>query len=79
MQFVMMPGGGKAHITAQLDAAQLYLNKVLVTAKDQADPEKTNQRNYVAALKKVFTDLGEFVNENFKTGLTWKKDGKDLA
>lgn len=79
LSWIMMPGGGKAYVESQLEAGQLYLNKVLVTAKDLQDPDKTNHRTYVSAIKKAFADLAEFVNEHFKTGVVWKANGKDLA
>jgi CRISPR/Cas system CSM-associated protein Csm2 small subunit len=71
--------GPKAAITAQLEAADFYLNKILTVAKDKPDPEKTNHREYVRLIKNLVAKLAEYADEYFKTGLTWKHGGVDLA
>jgi len=76
--WVTQPGPKNA-VTAQLEAAEFYLNKILTVAKDKPDPEKTNHRDYVRLIKALLTKLADYVDEFFKTGLTWKHGGVDLA
>jgi hypothetical protein len=71
--------GPKAAVTAQGEAAEFYLNKILTVAKDKPDPEKTNHRDYVRLIKGLVAKLAEYVEEYFKSGLTWKHGGVDLA
>jgi len=69
----------KGFITGQLEAAEFYFNKILTVAKDKPDPEKTNHRDYVRLLKVLVTKLAEYVDDFFKSGVTWKFGGVDLA
>eukprot|EP00808_Paulinella_micropora_P016951 g76087.t1 len=78
LSWVMTPGPA-GHISAQLEAADFNLNKVLMAAKDMPDPDKTNHRNYVNTLKKLMTDQAEYCNEWYKQGIMWKHNGAALS
>jgi len=71
----LMAPGPKAVCTAQLEAADFHFNKILTSAKDKEDPEKSNYRNFVLLAKAMVTKLGEYTNDFFKTGLMWKASG----
>lgn len=73
----LMSPGPKGVCTAQLEAADFHLNKILMGAKDKEDPDKTNYRNFVSLAKAMVTNLGEYTNDFFKTGLVWKASGGD--
>jgi len=74
----LLQPGPKAVITGQLEASDLYLNKILVLAKAKTGAEQTNHRDFVKNLKALLTSLAEYANENFKMGLTWKAGGQTL-
>jgi len=78
LNFVCMPGAPKGYIMGQIDAGAMYTNKILTTAKDAQDPEKTNQRAFVTSLKAMLTALADYANEHFKMGLQWKPNGIDI-
>jgi len=62
-----------------LEAADFYLNKALVSAKDKEDPEKTDRRKFVSSMKTMLTELTNYVVAFHKTGLTWSFKGGDIA
>jgi len=68
----LMQPGPKQAITAQSEAADLYLNKILIAAKNKTGDDQANQRAFVADLKSLLTALAEYAHEHFKMGLTWK-------
>jgi len=74
-----MAAGPKAHVDTALGAAEFYLNKILSGAKDMADPEKTNHREFVAQTKKLAAALAEYVQEWHKSGIIWKHNGAKLS
>jgi len=67
----------KGAVVAQLEAADMYLNKILMVAKDKQDPEKTQWRDFVKLSKAMLTALGDYCNDFHKSGLTWKVSGGD--
>jgi len=73
----LMTPNPKGAVTAQLEAADLYLNKILTAAKDKPDPDKTNWRDFVKLAKAMLTGLAEYTGEFHKTGLVWKTTGGD--
>jgi len=73
----LMSPNPKGAVIAQLEAADLYLNKILTAAKDKQDPEKTQWRDYVKLAKGMLTALGDYCNDFHKSGLTWKTTGGD--
>eukprot|EP00457_Paulinella_chromatophora_P007181 gb/GEZN01007202.1/.p1 GENE.gb/GEZN01007202.1/~~gb/GEZN01007202.1/.p1 ORF type:complete len:424 (-),score=96.37 gb/GEZN01007202.1/:177-1448(-) len=75
LSWIMMPGGGSAYVEGQLEASMLYLNKVLMAAKDMPDPAKTNHRDFVKHLKGLMTGLAEYSKEYFKMGMGWNPKG----
>lgn len=77
LSWVMMDGG-KAFIIGQLEAADFYLNKVLVAAKDKEDAEKAAMREYVSTLKTMMTAMADYSHEFHKQGLLWKFQGADI-
>lgn len=66
------------HVEAMRDAAAMYLNRVLTAAKDADEKTKTEARAFAAALKDTLTAYAAFLKENFKMGLEWNPQGKDL-
>jgi len=74
----LLADGPKAVVTAQLDGADFYLNKVLKEAKDKDDPAKTDMRAFVSTLKKMLSDLAQYCNDFHKTGIMWKFSGGDV-
>jgi len=66
-------------VTGQLEAADFYLTKILVAAKNMAGDEQKHHRDFVANIKKLVTELGAFVGDNYKTGITWNAKGGDLS
>jgi adenylyl cyclase-associated protein len=80
LNFVCMEGAPKSYILGQIDAGSFYGNKVLTSAKDMAEPAKTDHRAWVSTMKALLTALAEYAHKHFKMGLTWKvKDGTDIA
>jgi len=77
MGWLMQPGPA-AFIKSQTDASAMYTNKILMTAKDKPDPEKTNHREFVAKLKAVGENLESYTKEHHKMGLVWNAKGKAL-
>jgi len=75
----LMQPGPKAAITGQSEAADLYLNKILVKAKSQTGDDQTNNRAFVANLKGLLAALADYAGEYFKMGLVWKAGGTPLS
>jgi len=71
--------GPVAAIQGQIDSANVYFTKILMACKDKPDPEKTNSRTFVNALKALLAALTEYTKEHFKMGLTWKPNGSALS
>jgi hypothetical protein len=76
MNWLMAPNP-KGICTTQLEAADMYLNKLLMAAKDKPDPDKTLWRDFVKLAKGMVTALGEYAGEFHKSGITWKVSGGD--
>lgn len=72
LNFICMDGGPKGYIMGQIDAGAMYTNKILMSAKDKEDPEKTNQRAFVNSMKAMLTGLADFCHEHYKMGIIWK-------
>jgi hypothetical protein len=51
----------------------------LTSAKDKADPEKTNHRDFVNLFKALGTKWSEYAGDFFKSGIVWKFGGADVA
>jgi len=79
LNFVCMDGNVKGYITGQIDSGALFTNKILMAVKDKEDPEKSDNRKWVADLKAMLTALAEYANENFKMGITWNPKGSALS
>lgn len=77
LSFIMMDGP-KAYIMGQLEAADFYLSKVLVAAKDKADDEKQAMRDYVKLIKAMLTEMANWSHDFYKMGLTWKFGGASV-
>lgn len=71
----LMAAASKPVIMGQLEAAEFYLSKVLVSSRDAESPKKENLRAFVANIKKMLTDMAEYGNNFHKTGLMWKHGG----
>jgi hypothetical protein len=72
--------GGAAHVTGQKEAAMLYLNKVLMYARDLTDEDlKAKHRAFVNTLKAMLTELAEYVTSYHKQGIVWKFGGESLT
>lgn len=76
--WVLQPGP-KPFVTGQLEAADFYLTKILVAAKTMTGDEQKHHRDFVANIKKLVTGLGDFVGDNYKTGITWNAKGSDIS
>jgi len=72
--WIMQPGP-KSHIDGQTEAAKLYTTKILMWAKNQQDPIKTDHQAWVKALLDLCTAWSEYVNEHHKSGIVWKFKG----
>jgi len=77
LSWIMMPGP-KAFIENQRDSADMYLNRVLVAAKNMTGDDQANNRAYVKTLKALYTALAEYAHEYHKQGLIWKHGGAAL-
>lgn len=66
-------------VQSQLDAAQMYTNKILMKAKDMEDTPKAQHRAFVKELKSLMNGLLAFVKEHFKSGLVWKFKGEEAT
>jgi len=69
----------KPIIEGQLEAADFHLIKILNTAKDLPDPEKSDYRAFVSGVKKLIGDLTKYVVANYKTGIEWNGRGGELS
>lgn len=75
----LMAEGSKSVIMGQLEAADFYLSKVLVKARDAESPAKEDLRAFVSSLKTMLTEMAEYGNSFHKTGLMWKFGGGSVA
>lgn len=71
----LMAEASKPVIMAQLEAADFYMSKVLTSSRDAPSPKKENLRAFVATLKTMLTEMGEYGNNFHKTGVMWKFGG----
>jgi len=76
--WVLQPGP-KPFVSGQLEAADLYLNKILVAAKAMAGDEQKHHREFVVNIKKLVNGLAEYTGDHFKQGIIWKASGSDLS
>ncbi|KAF5133669.1 Adenylyl cyclase-associated protein [Metarhizium anisopliae] len=60
------------HVEESLSSAQFFGNRVLKEQKDK-DPK---QVEWVQSFYQVFSDLAEYVKQNFPSGVTWNAKGK---
>lgn len=75
----LMAEASKPIIVGQLEAAEFYLSKVLIKARDSESPAKENLRAYVNNLKKMLNDMAEYGVNFYKTGIIWKHGGMAVA
>lgn len=75
----LMSEASKPIIMGQLEAADFYLSKTLTKARDADSPAKENMRGYVANMKKMLTDMGQYGQDFHKLGLSWKTSGIAVA
>jgi len=76
--WVLQPGP-KAFVNGQLEAADFYLTKILTAAKSMNGDEQKHHREFVANIKKLVTELGNYTGDHFKTGVSWNAKGVDLS
>ncbi len=67
------------HIQGNIDAGDMYLNRVLVKCKDLSEEEKNKGRAFVSSFRALFKALYDAVKANFKAGVEWNPAGKPLA
>jgi len=67
------------HVETYRDAAEMYLNKILVKAKDAAEDEKSKARAYVAALRALLNALFDATKAHCKAGINWNPKGAALG
>jgi len=79
LNFVCMDGNIKGYILGQIESGAMFTNKILMAVKDKADPEKSDNRKWVADLKAMLTALADYATENFKMGVTWNAKGSALS
>jgi hypothetical protein len=79
INFVCMDGNVKGYILGQIEAGAMFTNKILMAVKDKEDPEKSDNRKWVADLKAMLTALAGYADENFKMGLVWNPKGTALS
>ena len=76
----LMAPGPKAFIMGQLEAADFYLNKVLIDGKNKGGDTKTLYQQWVKSFKALFSAMADYCHEHHRQGVMWKvKDGKDLS
>jgi len=64
------------HASAQGEATDFHLNRILKKTKDKSDA--ATHKTFVQKLKQLHKAQAEFVKEYFKTGLTWNPKGGDI-
>lgn len=79
LSYPLLPNGACSHIEGMIDSGTMYLNRILMKAKDLPDAEKEAHRKWVAAYKALLAGLFEFVKAHYKMGVSWNPKGDDFT